>query len=117
MNDDPAAAYIPFFMVFWVGWNLGVWLWVRSRPTVEQKRLWHRRLTLASGGMFGLFLLLVFIGSGQFLPVLVFVPFLGLITWLNLRFTFYCDGCGKRSFSQQWFSSTYHCSHCGHKLR
>jgi hypothetical protein len=98
MNDDPAAAYVPFFLVLWLGWCVGGWLWLLSRPTVEQKRLWHRRLTLGSGALFGLFVVLVSIGWGQPLPVLVFLPFLGLITWLNLRFTFYCDGCGKRSF-------------------
>lgn len=114
MPNDPVAVYAPYFMVLWAVWCLGVWLWLRSRPTVEQKRLWHRRLNLGSGVLFGLFMVVL---SFQVPPVLIFLPFNGLITWLNLRFTFYCDACGKRSYSQQWFSSTYHCPNCGHKLR
>lgn len=38
------------------------------------------------------------------------------IVYLNIRNTYFCS-CGKRSLSQNWFSKSYHCPHCGEKLR
>ena len=40
-----------------------------------------------------------------------------LIAYLNVRNTFYCDSCGKRSTSHNWFTRSFHCPHCGYKLR
>lgn len=117
MKWDPATPYFPYFAVAWLLLGGGSWLWMRSRPTVEEKRRWHLRVMVGSNVIFGLFATLVFISWGQFGPMLIVLPFLALITYLNLRFTFFCDSCGKMSRSQEWFSSTYHCPHCGHKLR
>jgi hypothetical protein len=108
---------MPFFMVAWVALGIGSWLFIRSRPSVDEKRLWHRRITIGSGVLFGLFLAYTFVAWRQPFVMFIFLPFLGLIIYLNLRFTFFCDACGKTSHSQQWFSSSYHCPSCGHKLR
>jgi hypothetical protein len=45
------------------------------------------------------------------------LPAIVLIGFLNLRVTFFCDGCGKMTQSQDWFSPTCYCPRCGHKLR
>jgi len=117
MKPDPMAPYFPVFMVTWVAFGIGSWLWIRTRPSADEKHLWHRRVTIASGFVFGAFITFTLFQWHQPFALLIFLPFLVLITFLNLRFTFFCDACGKMSHSQQWFSSTYHCPKCGHKLR
>jgi hypothetical protein len=47
---------------------------------------------------------------------LLFVPFIGLITWLNIRMTRFCDGCGKILINQQWWTRMNFCPYCGRKL-
>ena len=117
MKPDPVAPIMPFFMVAWIALGIASWVWIRTRPSADEKRLWHRRIAIASGVLFGLFLTFTILAWRQPFALLIFLPFLVLIIFLNLRFTFFCDACGKMSHSQQWFSFTYHCPKCGHKLR
>lgn len=117
MKTDSIALYFPYFMIVWAMFGLSTWLWIRSRPTADEKKLWHLRMTVSSGIVFALFVVFVLISWGQYFPLLIVLPFIVLITYLNLRFTFFCGSCGKMSHSQQWFSSTYHCPECGNKLR
>lgn len=58
--------------------------------------------------IFGSFVTLTILAWRQPFALVIFVPAIVLITFLNLRFTFFCDACGKMSHFQQWFSSTYH---------
>jgi FtsH-binding integral membrane protein len=117
MKPDPMAPYFPAFMVTWIALGIGSWVWIRSRPSADEKRFWHRRVTIGAGIVFGIFIAFTLQQWHQPFALLIFLPFLALITFLNLRYTFFCDACGKMSHSQQWFSSTYHCPRCGHKLR
>ncbi len=116
-RPDPAASLFLPFMLAWVALGVASWLWIRSRPSVEEKRTWMRRLNVVSGVVFGAFLIVVFVLWRAYIGLLIFLPFLALIIYLRDRFTFICDQCGKTSQSMEWFSSTYHCPKCGHKLR
>ena len=63
------------------------------------------------------FICFVLILWKQYFGIPIFLGVGIMITLLNLRNTFYCDACGKRTYSPRWFSSSFHCPHCGHKLR
>ena len=44
------------------------------------------------------------------------VPVSGLIAYLNIKLTRFCDHCGKTLISQNWFSPWRYCPACGSKL-
>ncbi len=48
--------------------------------------------------------------------IYVLVPMVGLITFLNLRSTKFCDSCGKTLFNQSPFAPAKFCSRCGANL-
>jgi len=50
-------------------------------------------------------------------PVALFImPFLGLIGYLNIRMTLFCDSCGRTVISGMWWSKADYCPRCGAKL-
>jgi hypothetical protein len=117
MKADPVAPYFPWFLILWFAFGAGSWLWIATRPTAENKRLWHRRICITAGILFGAFITFTLVSWGQLFALLIFLPGIVKITYLNLKFTFFCDSCRKTSFSQAWFSSGYYCPNCGHKIR
>jgi len=52
-----------------------------------------------------------FTGSGALLPVTI--PAVALITFLNLRSTRFCDGCGRTVYTQNLLKPARYCPHCG----
>ena len=117
MKPDPMAPYFPVFMVTWIGLGIASWVWIRSRPSVDEKRLWYRRVTIAAGVIFGAFITFTLAQWHQPFALLILLPAIVPITFLNLRITFFCNACGKMTRSHNSFSATYYCPRCGHQLR
>ena len=118
MKADPAAPYFPIYFVGWALLAVFTWLWIHSRPTAEKKKLWWDRMSIMAAVFVGGFMCFALALSKQYIAIPICVGFAALIAYLNVRNTFYCESCGKRSSSSlHWFADSFHCPHCGHKLR
>jgi hypothetical protein len=113
----PPVVRPPMFMVFWVALALGSWFLIGRLPTPQAKKLWSDRIAILAGILFFLFFTTQFATSKNSFSFFLFGPVIALITWLNVRNTYYCGQCGKRSLDRNWFGGTYHCPYCGHKLK
>jgi hypothetical protein len=117
MTPDPVEPYVPIYLIGVAAIGIGSWVLIRSRATAKEKKKWADRAVIVSGVFvigFSCFMLVMW-KHYFWLPIAIGAGV--LISYLNIRNTFYCDRCGKRSFCQIWFSDTFHCPHCGNKLR
>jgi hypothetical protein len=84
------------------------------------KRKWFPRNVMLGGLLFVFYSTTLFtLGSGLLggLGVLVVVvPAVCLISWLNIKFTKFCGECGSTIVDQNWFSPMKFCSKCGAEL-
>ena len=108
---------MPYYFAGWATIALVSWLWVRSRPTPREKKIWSTRASLVMGIFVIGFICFALVLWKAFIMIPLFVGVGVYIFYANLRGSFYCDSCGKPSFSQNPFARTFHCPHCGHKLR
>ena len=118
----PASArppLVPFqtFMVFWIALGVGSWILIARLPTPQAKKRWSDRLSIVASVIFFAFIYTQFASAKDAFPIFIMGPALALITWLNVRNTYYCEKCGKRSLDRNWFGGTYCCPNCGNKLR
>jgi hypothetical protein len=105
------------FIVLWVVWaalSAGTWLfYMRNRDAALKRRVLRVQMPLVAIA----FLAIVVVMLWPHLEVLVImVPAVALITWLNLRNTKFCDACGATLINQNWLSGPRHCSRCGAPL-
>ena len=116
MTLDPSARLMLWFNAAWLAFGFACWWWIRSKASTSEKRVTQRRITVLAGVVFGIFTASVLISWHAYSALLIFLPAIALIMFLNVRFTFTCDHCGKFSQAQSW-SKAHYCPHCGHKLR
>ena len=85
----------------------------------KEKKIWFDRPNIAMGVFVVGFACFDSSLWKQYAIIPFFVGCGAVIAYLNLRFTFFCDKCGKKSTSQKWFSpnAAYHCPNCGKQLR
>jgi hypothetical protein len=122
VNSLPASARpplvpFPMFMVFWIGLGVGSWILIARLPTPKAKKRWSDRLSIIAGIIFFAFLFTQFSPTKGSFGLFIMGPAIALITWLNVRNTYFCDKCGKRSLDRNWFGDTYSCPHCGNKIK
>lgn len=84
------------------------------------KRRWFSRFMILGSVLFVLFATTMMVlqsRSAAGLAILVpVVPMVILISWLNIRFTKFCDKCGATLHDYNWFSPMTFCSKCGAEL-
>lgn len=119
MKPDPAAVYFPYYFGVWALLGLVSYGLINSQPTAQEKKKWSDRLSVIMGIFVVGFACFVMILWKQYAGIPIAIAAGIGIGYLTLHCTFYCDSCGKRSQSQNWFSpqSEFHCPHCGHKLK
>ena len=114
-QDGPPTAFIAFFIT-WILLGAGGWFILWRARTAERKRRIHRWFTITASVLFFLFTC-AFVAGGFPATVLFMVaPALVLITWLNLRFTNFCDGCNRMIYIQVLWRRLRFCPHCGAPL-
>ena len=80
---------------------------------VAFKKKYFSWYVIAAGVLFGLSI----IATGmEFIGLMIFIPAIALITFMNLRAIKFCDSCGKTIVSSAWLSKVNFCSNCGAKL-
>lgn len=121
---QPAESSLPLPVVIYfaatVLMALVTFFHMRSLPSAASKRLWWKRYSI--GGPIAWLFLMVFVvastGSRNFVIPMIFlcVPFVALISWLNIRNTYFCENCGKRTTSRNPFVRLVYCPRCGAKF-
>ncbi len=103
----------PIFFVVWIALGIaGSFLFYFSKNVQFKKRYFPWYIILA-GVLFISFGLV----TGLPLVMLFFmVPAVALITFLNIRFTRFCDNCGRTISTQGMFGKVEYCAKCGAKL-
>jgi DNA-directed RNA polymerase subunit RPC12/RpoP len=121
-NPAQTALAVGYFVI-WAIAGLGGWFYVNRRPTVPLRRLWWRRYVIGFGALVYAMMIVMLDANPQaprravVAASLVLLPFFALITWLNLRNTYFCQACGARTRNANFFSKPYtHCPKCGAKF-
>jgi len=107
------------FVAFFICWfliGIGGWILVWRARSAERKRRVHRRLTIIAGVVFFLFVCASVAGGFPPHVLALAVPAIVLISWLNLRFTTFCDGCNRMISNQLWWRRVQFCPYCGTQL-
>lgn len=113
MNTEQVESYFPVFIFVWIAFGIASWIFILTRSTAASKRKWFCRICILAGIIFGLFTALVMIAWRQPLPLLFVLPFIGLIMWLNIKMTRFCDSCGKMTVCQNILNPFKFCPKCG----
>ena len=102
-----------WFPIFWITLGIvGFFLFFVSK-NVEFKKKYYPWYVVLVGVVFASFIMMT--GMPIF-PLVIFLPVIALITYLNLRNVKFCDSCGKTIVNRAWFSKVSYCSNCGAKL-
>ena len=84
------------------------------------KRKWFPRFVVLGAVLFAFFattLIVLQRRSFSALGILVLVvPMVSLIAYLNIKFTKFCSKCGATIIDNNWFSPLKFCSKCGARL-
>lgn len=106
------AAVLPVFVVVWAALAVGGFVFFARNKDAARKRRYFPRLAIGAGALFAL----VIASMAPWPATLLFLPFIGVIAWLNIRMTRFCDGCGRTLINQAWWSKMNFCPYCGVKL-
>jgi hypothetical protein len=108
------------FFGTWIVLGIGGFLVFYLGRDAAFKRRWFPRFVMLAGLLFVFFsttLLALsprsFGGPGA---LVLLVPGVCLISWLNIKFTKFCEQCGSILFDQNWFSPMRYCPKCGASL-
>ena len=119
MKENVTVPLLVFYFCGWVLIGLVSWVLIKSRSTPKEKKVWFDRMSVTMGIFVVGCMCLGAVLWKQYVIIPFFVGFGALTGYLNVRFTFFCDRCGKKSTSQNWFSpkAAFHCPNCGNQLR
>jgi hypothetical protein len=118
--DDRTAATLKCiittsFVGTWIGLAIAGFV-ISRRMSVAAKRRWAPRWMILIGTLFVFFsTALTVLESHTFssLGILVIVvPAVVLISYLNIKFTRFCDKCGDTQYDYDWFLLQRFCSKC-----
>ena len=109
----PHPEIVPLFIATWILLGIaGIWHTFIDRNVPRKKRLLPF-FTIGSGALFVIF---VFLMSGDLRVLAFMVPAVVLICFLNLRMIRVCSACGRTIQSGMWFTKAEYCSKCGARL-
>ena len=107
-----SEAVISIFMATWIALGIAGFFLFHVNKNARFKKKCFPWFVAFVGVLFIAFVA----GMGAPLELLLFmVPFVALITFLNIRGTSFCDNCGRTSYST-FLSRPEFCAKCGAKL-
>jgi hypothetical protein len=118
LASDALDGIVPAcFIGTWIILGISGFIVFYLRRDVAFKRKWYPRYVILAGFHFVTFVTALAVlqsrsFSGLALSVVV-LPVVVLITYLNIKFTKFCDKCGATAFDHNWFTPMRFCSKCG----
>jgi hypothetical protein len=113
MKPHPEVV-VPVFVGVWITLGIaGLWFTYFDKNVARKKRL-IPVFIVSAGAIFALFTFLI--TGGSLGAMLLVVPAVVLITFLNLRQYRVCSACGRTIHSGMWFAKAEFCSKCGARL-
>ena len=107
------SAFLVFF-VFWALLGLSSFLFFHFNRDAKLKKRVFPFFVVGVGVIFGTFA--AYTTGWHPAVLMVMLPLVGLITFLNLRTTKFCDSCGRTLYRQSLFGPSKFCPHCGSEL-
>ena len=117
MNRD---FIVPIIFIFCLALGITGSILFYFNKNVHFKKKYFRGYVILAGVLYTLFL---GISAPSWQAVLFFIlPAVSLIAFLNIKYTIFCDNCGRTVydnpwFSNPWFSKVKYCAKCGAKLK
>jgi len=103
----------PIFFVVWLALGLAGFFLFYVNKNVQFKRRYFPWYVILGGVLFISF---GWVMRFSLQMLFLMVPAVALITFLNIKSTKFCDGCGRTIINQMWFTKVEHCAKCGAKL-
>ncbi len=121
IETNPAAVIVTtLFVLTWIALGIAGLILIYLRPDAAFKKKWFPRFVMLTGGLFVFFVAAISVAGTRSIAGLgvlfIVVPAVVLISYLNMKFTRFCDKCGATIFAQNWFSPIRFCSKCGAEL-
>ena len=102
------------FIGVWVALGIaGLWVTYLDKNVARKKRLIPVCI-VGAGAIFTLFAFLM--TGGEWGAMLLVIPAVVLITFLNLRQFRVCSACGRTIHSGMWFAKAEFCPKCGARI-
>ncbi len=118
--DNLSGILTACFFGTWAVLGIGGFIVFYLQKDQAFKRKWFPRFVILGAVLFVLFattLMVLQRRSFSALGILVLlVPMVSLIAYLNIKFTKFCSNCGATIIDNNWFSPMRFCSKCGAKL-
>ncbi|MGC2481389.1 MAG: hypothetical protein WA423_16310 [Candidatus Sulfotelmatobacter sp.] len=113
MKSHPEVV-VPVFIGAWIALGIaGLWVTYFDKNVARKKRL-IPAFIVGTGAIFALFAFLM--TGGDWGAMLLVVPAVVLITFLNLRQFRVCSTCGRTIHGGMWFAKAEFCPKCGARL-
>jgi hypothetical protein len=109
----PHPEITPWFFTTWIVLGIADLLFLYLDRNVARKKRLLPFFIIGSGALFIIF---VFLISGNFGVLAFMLPAVVLISFLNLRMIRVCSACGRTIHSGMWFTRAEYCSKCGARL-
>jgi hypothetical protein len=113
MPSSSTDQVFPVFIVVWAGLGIASSAFFYLSKNASLKRKIWPPASIAASVLFLAFVWTRGIPASEFIFV---VPFVALITFINLRVMKFCDACGRTVMNQNPFSLPKYCSKCGAAL-
>ena len=111
---------IACFFGTWAMLGIGGFFAFYMQKDVTFKRKWFPRFVFFVAALFALFATTFVVLQRRSLAalgiVVLVVPMVSVIAYLNIKFTKFCSQCGATLVDNNWFSRMKFCSRCGAEL-
>lgn len=111
---DPKVPVFFGFFAFWIILGLSAFAFFHLNRDAKLKKKVHPFFVVSVGVIFASFA--GWMSDWEPFVFLVMLPMIALITFLNLRSTRFCEGCGRTLYRQPIFGTAKFCPHCGRRL-
>jgi hypothetical protein len=103
----------PVFAVIWVLLGIGNAVFMLRGRNPRLKRTLFRWFNVVGCALFSVFVLVL---TRRPIILLLVLPALGVISFINIRTTKFCGSCGATLYDLIWFRRTKFCTRCGASL-
>lgn len=105
------------FVGIWLAICVTSWLHIRAQTSAGEKKKWFERYTMLMGAFIAGAGGAVLISRGIVAGAFIMLAIIAALTFFKIRFSYFCEMCGKMSSTRPWQAKDLNCPHCGSRLR